>query len=242
MHNVFVGGGGAPRLRARITVQKSAVARQRRVVQSRAAETRQQIIDAAIELVHARGYADTGLKDITDRAGITSGAFYYHFESKEELATEIIQQGWRKVQDIVGARTGSPRAGLQGVIAMTFALCELMTRDKAVRTANHLDHALALFTEEGRRGHAQRTAAFVNDVADALADSDLRSGVLAQTVGKMVWITVYGCHRISEAMSVSVFGRLADSWRMLLPSLVDRKRLSDLQLFLTRVAGEFESR
>ena len=47
--------------------------------------TRQAIIDSALELFGSRGYAVTSVQEITEAAGVTKGAFYHHFDSKEEL-------------------------------------------------------------------------------------------------------------------------------------------------------------
>lgn len=55
---------------------------------ARAEATRHEIIDAAVELVDTVGYGDTGLADVMTRADITKGAFYYHFTSKDAVATD----------------------------------------------------------------------------------------------------------------------------------------------------------
>jgi hypothetical protein len=54
--------------------------------QARAVATHQRILDAAVELFDEAGYGHTSLHDIIDRAGVTKGAFYYHFATKEALA------------------------------------------------------------------------------------------------------------------------------------------------------------
>ena len=48
-------------------------------------ETRQALIDSALRLFGEKGYAVTSVQEITEDAGVTKGAFYHHFESKEEL-------------------------------------------------------------------------------------------------------------------------------------------------------------
>ncbi len=47
---------------------------------------REEIVDAAVEQFHARGFNAAGVKDITDSAGVPKGSFYNHFVSKEALA------------------------------------------------------------------------------------------------------------------------------------------------------------
>ena len=48
-------------------------------------ETRQALIDSALALFGQKGYAVTSVQEITEAAGVTKGAFYHHFESKQEL-------------------------------------------------------------------------------------------------------------------------------------------------------------
>ncbi|MFF8818332.1 MULTISPECIES: TetR/AcrR family transcriptional regulator [Leucobacter] len=43
------------------------------------------VIRAAVELFAQRGYANTSVQDIVDAAGVTKGAMYHYFESKDDL-------------------------------------------------------------------------------------------------------------------------------------------------------------
>lgn len=207
--------------------------------QARAAATRQRIVDAGIALFTERGFSDTGLNDIARQADITPGAFYYHFASKEALAAEIIEQGWPKALAVFTRCLDLPSPGLENVIVMTFALSEVMKGDKSVWIANHLDQALAHLSEDGYRGFRSRAATFVGTVADALARSDIRSGLTLEAVGRMVWITVYGCHLLSAAIRDDVFTRLSESWRILLSAIVPVDSLSYFEQFLIRTTAQF---
>lgn len=53
--------------------------------QKRALETRERILDCAIEVFHERGVARPSLSDIAELAGVTRGAVYGHFENKADL-------------------------------------------------------------------------------------------------------------------------------------------------------------
>jgi AcrR family transcriptional regulator len=48
-------------------------------------ETRKAIIDCALALFGEKGYAATSVQEITDAAGVTKGAFYHHFDSKQDV-------------------------------------------------------------------------------------------------------------------------------------------------------------
>ena len=59
-----------------------------RVSRVQAAENRQTVINVASRLFRERGFDGIGLKDLMEGAGLTQGAFYKQFESKEDLAVE----------------------------------------------------------------------------------------------------------------------------------------------------------
>jgi TetR/AcrR family transcriptional regulator, transcriptional repressor for nem operon len=60
---------------------------------------KQQIIEAGLAELHARGYAACSVEDITKAAGVPKGSFYNHFTSKEVFAVEAVRRyfqisGW----------------------------------------------------------------------------------------------------------------------------------------------------
>ncbi|PJG51274.1 TetR family transcriptional regulator [Bradyrhizobium forestalis] len=59
-----------------------------RVSRVQAAENRQTVINVASRLFRERGFDGIGLKDLMEGAGLTQGAFYKQFGSKEDLAVE----------------------------------------------------------------------------------------------------------------------------------------------------------
>lgn len=62
---------------------------------------RTRILDEAARLFLARGYAETTLRDIADAAGVKAGSIYYHFDSKEDLLAEILDQGIDRITSTV---------------------------------------------------------------------------------------------------------------------------------------------
>jgi AcrR family transcriptional regulator len=48
-------------------------------------DTRERILDVALELFTDQGYDKTSLREIAERLGITKAALYYHFERKEDM-------------------------------------------------------------------------------------------------------------------------------------------------------------
>lgn len=48
--------------------------------------------------MHARGFAASGVKDITDAAGVPKGSFYAYFPSKEAFAAAILEHYWSDLE------------------------------------------------------------------------------------------------------------------------------------------------
>jgi TetR/AcrR family acrAB operon transcriptional repressor len=67
--------------------------------------TRQEILNAALELFHEKGYSRTTLEQIARRAGVTRGAIYWHFKDKVDLflglKDEIEQPAGMRLEDLL---------------------------------------------------------------------------------------------------------------------------------------------
>jgi AcrR family transcriptional regulator len=60
-------------------------------MQQRSEETRRTILDTAEELFIQQGYTATGVAEICEAAGVSKGAFYHHFESKQAVFLVIME-------------------------------------------------------------------------------------------------------------------------------------------------------
>ena len=63
--------------------------------------TRAAIIDAAAACFAEKGYAETGVAEICARAGISKGALYYHFESKQAIFLELVDIQLADLEEIL---------------------------------------------------------------------------------------------------------------------------------------------
>jgi AcrR family transcriptional regulator len=50
----------------------------------------QEILDAALTIFAAKGYANTRLEEVAELAGVTKGTIYHYFASKDELLIEVV--------------------------------------------------------------------------------------------------------------------------------------------------------
>ena len=54
--------------------------------------TRRNLLEAAFEEIHKSGFRGTDLETILERAGVTKGALYHYFESKEDLGYAVVDE------------------------------------------------------------------------------------------------------------------------------------------------------
>src|SRR5579864_7178380 len=83
-----------------------------RVSKEKAAQNREQILTAAARLFREQGIGATGVDAITEEAGLTHGAVYSQFGSKEAIAAEAMREamaGSRRIWQRLLERNGSAK-------------------------------------------------------------------------------------------------------------------------------------
>ncbi|MEI9995034.1 MAG: helix-turn-helix domain-containing protein [Rhizomicrobium sp.] len=92
-----------------------------RVSRERAAENRDALLRAASRLFRKRGIDGVGVAEIAKAAGLTHGALYAHFPSKDALAAEAFSHGFEGNMAQVRARAGGRRIAFEDHLAALFS-------------------------------------------------------------------------------------------------------------------------
>ncbi len=61
--------------------------------------SRDQILEAALELFSHRGFGATSVRDIASKAGVSTGNVYHHFPDKDALFRTLLDQYWKAIDD-----------------------------------------------------------------------------------------------------------------------------------------------
>lgn len=122
---------------------------------TRKARTRVEILEHAARLFRLRGHAGTNIDDIMLAAGLTRGAFYAHFTSKDDLFAETIRAG--------NGLTSRLRAG-----AVETVLDEYLDKDSLA--ANALACALAALPGDVARGPLAAQLEYANQLHAAIGE------------------------------------------------------------------------
>ena len=185
------------------------------MAQTRAVKTRAAIVLAAGELFAERGYHGASTTDILERCGLTRGALYFHFPSKEAIADAVVDHQ-RNV--LTPPDRESP---LQSVIAMSFAYADSLLTDPVMRGA------VRLAVEQGtyRRPDAMPYESPEQAVLELLWKAEARGELLTTTappaIARLLVAAFAGVQLVSEAQTrrADLIERLTDLWRHLLPGI-----------------------
>jgi len=209
------------------------------VRQARSEATRRKIIESAVDLINEIGYPAAGLGDIIERAELTKGALYYHFESKEALATAIIEEG---SESLIGAFRGAARSGSPGmedVIHGCFVMTDVLATNTVARAGARLLRTFGSFNPAAKK----TLQMFVDELTDRLkaatADGDLRDGLDPESTAATVVAGMLGAELLSSALAdgADVRARFARNWEFLLPAVITEDSLGYYREFLARQAA-----
>jgi AcrR family transcriptional regulator len=146
-----------------------------RIKGTTAEQTRQRIIDAALDLFTERAFAGTTLRDIAERLSLTKSSMYYHFSSKDALLDAILAPLTQSLDEL-SAATVAGRAQLKpgdqaGLVAFKIAT---VRRFVDVQLTNIPLMRSLLFDPSAMRAMQDRhkSFGFANDFERAFSGSD----------------------------------------------------------------------
>lgn len=159
-------------------------------------ETRRHILDVASTQFRESGIAAVGLAGIMSEAGLTNGAFYTHFASKEELVREVLSEALTR-------REERHKTNLENGVVLEATIRDYLS-------TRHRDHAgagcptAALVAEIARHPKATREA-FTGKMSDliALMAEQIRQGSAEERRRKAIAIyaIMVGALQLSRAVS-----------------------------------------
>ena len=206
------------------------------VRQARSEVTRQKIITSAVDLISEIGYPAAGFNDIIERAEMTKGALYYHFDSKESLATAIIEEGSTRLSEAFRSISSSSAPALEGIIHGIFVVADLMITDQIARSGTQLLRAFGEFNDVAARTYDGWTAEMTERTRMAMDEGDLRGELDPQAVGETIVAVMLGTELLASATTAGsdVLERVARAWQVLLPALVSPESRAYFEEFLAR--------
>ncbi len=154
-------------------------------------QTRDRILDQAAGLFRRHGYRGVGIDRIMAAAGLTRGAFYAYFRSKEALFAAVVDRGTDFVRRLREAREAGERgapADCEGACAVICAYLDPAHREKIARgcTLATLTQDVARTGRPVKAAYARRIHELADELEahlpDSLAADERRERALAAVV------------------------------------------------------------
>ncbi|OBC10944.1 TetR family transcriptional regulator [Mycobacterium sp. 852013-50091_SCH5140682] len=204
--------------------------------QARSEVTRRKIIAAAVELFDETGYPATGLGDIIERAELTKGAFYYHFDAKEALAEAIIDEAGARMLATFRTITGSSSPALENLIHGMFVVTDFTAADKLAWIGMQLLRTFSGLNDATGRVYGSWLDDLVEQVGHAAAEGDLRSDIDPKSAAEVILGSMLGAEALSRATGTAndLRERVGRTWELLLPAIVNEESLEYFREFLAR--------
>jgi TetR/AcrR family transcriptional repressor of nem operon len=158
--------------------------------------TRQRIIDTAGRRLKCDGIDGSGVATLMKDAGLTNGAFYAHFESKEQLVATVVADQLRDQRDRLAA-VPPGRDGLEQIVRAYLSPEHRDHPDEGCPSAALLDE-ITRCEEPVRQAYTDNVLAFIDDITARLAPRDPQS---ARTKVLGVYAMMVGTLQLSRALA-----------------------------------------
>jgi TetR/AcrR family transcriptional regulator, transcriptional repressor for nem operon len=167
---------------------------------------RGRLLDAAVAVIRSQGLSATTVDELCAAAGVTKGAFFHHFDSKESLAVEAAHHWTRTTEALFASAPYHDHADpLDRVVAYLDLRAALVTGSPAeftclagtmVQEAFATSPAIREACQASIFGHAQTLEA---DIAQALTTYRPQSDLGAATLARHIQTVLQGAFVLSKA-------------------------------------------
>jgi AcrR family transcriptional regulator len=183
--------------------------------QERAIQTREAIIRAAAEMFDEYGFAGASISRILQRAGVTAGALYFLFGSKEGLAKAVMNAQPDTIVPLLQSQ------GLQRLVDITLIWARQLQADPLLRAGVRLTGEQDSFGLRDSSPYQEWSQIMEDCLRVAQEKGELQAGVEPWELAELVVEACTGMQMYAAAKSgrADLPDRVVRMWRLLLPGV-----------------------
>ncbi|MEU9163452.1 ScbR family autoregulator-binding transcription factor [Streptomyces sp. NPDC048424] len=195
-----------------------------RARQERAEITRRAILDGAATAFDLCGYDGTSLSDVVKYAGVTKGALYFHFPSKEALARALMDEHFQVSEHVPAIEN----PGLQTVIDLSHQMAHGLRTNVRIRAGIRLVIEFGAFTTPDPTPYDAWIATCRNCLAPAQDQGDIDPTLDVRALATLLVGAFTGIQVTSHVRTrrEDLHTRVTDLWNFLLPTIVPPHRIT----------------
>ncbi|MGH3758277.1 ScbR family autoregulator-binding transcription factor [Actinophytocola sp.] len=196
--------------------------------QSRAENTRLHLVRSAAELFDRNGFSGATLEDVSRAAGVTKGAFYFHFSSKDDLAGAIQAEACAMLRHAVYRSLDAGTPVLQSLIDLTHEIAHWLETEPVVRAS------LRTARECGHRGtpfldfYVDLLSAVETMLISAEQAGEVSTRVAVDQASTLVLTICAGMDMLwwSGIRAGDIRANVREMWELILPGMVGEDGLA----------------
>ncbi|MCE2681061.1 MAG: TetR/AcrR family transcriptional regulator [Burkholderiales bacterium] len=145
------------------------------------AEARSKIISSAAALAKKNGFGTTGVDDLMGSAGMTGGAFYKHFSTKQDLLSEIVLAEIKRSAAMFVARSDTALSPIE-MLEKYLSLAHVKKPEKGCllpALSAEIGHA----SEPVKQSFEEQIKQLVSELSSTLGDTEKTWAALSLCVG-----------------------------------------------------------
>ncbi|MFF6808234.1 ScbR family autoregulator-binding transcription factor [Streptomyces sp. NPDC012616] len=169
--------------------------------QERAAHTRKQILDAAAQLFDERGYGKTSVKDVADHVGMTKGAVYFHYPTKEALTIAVVEAHYHRWPALLEAAQAKGLGPLDTVCDLLDRTAQAFQDDVVVQGGARLQMEQPLPDGLLPQPYVGWISLLTELLAEAAEAGELREGVSPAAAAHTLVSAFFGTQHISARLT-----------------------------------------
>ncbi|MCK0090520.1 TetR/AcrR family transcriptional regulator [Rhodococcus sp. F64268] len=201
------------------------------VRQARAVATRQQIVVAAAATFDRLGFEGASLGEIVEASsGLTKGALYFHFKSKDDLAQAVMDRQHTISIASVEAISATNASALEQIVMLCHEMGRQIVEDPIVRAGIRLTLEFSASAAPGEPGPYQDWIEACRVlVEEAIAQEDILPTIEPPVLARFVISAFTGVQMVSNVLDrrTDLEQRIDQMWQFLLPGIVVPERRLD---------------
>jgi AcrR family transcriptional regulator len=198
-------------------------------LQERARATKTAIVEGAAAVFEEIGYGNASLSSVAERAGVTKGALYFHFKSKEDLALAVIQ-----AQHALATQEGERiarlgRSALSTMIMTCASFGRLLVQEPIVRAGIRLTLEASAFGHSVTEPYEDWIRTMELLTRQGQSEGEIDEALDATAFARYLVASYTGVQMVSGVLThrADVLERIADMWSILLPAMVPETKLAE---------------
>lgn len=196
-------------------------------MQERAELTRQSVLLGAAKSFEKFGYS-ASLSTILQYGGVTKGAMYFHFASKEELAHAVIAAQHAMAMEGTKIAALHSDSAVEALVLVSQEMARQLVTEPITRGGMRLTMEIGSIQGPIEQPYRDWIESIQQIALTALSDGDLVKGVDTEALARFVVGSFTGVQILSEMLTGrgDLYQRLSQMWMFVLPTIVQKSKLA----------------